>query len=888
MSVEVGEVDRQRRCARAGAEVRERVASPSGDVGLQVRLRLPELVDEAVLLDVVLVEVVRHPLVSVAGADVPDFERHVPADFALHAKRHRMRVRRSDVRIEQVELVGDDGGQRIHWRVREWRHRTHPGRVAEQQRQRAEVAERGVSARRDRDTRIAAEHTGKVADAIPVVGHRVGAAEHSVAFISHQPAEQPALLVRPPHDADRRREVVVVGLEGGCVRRVLQVLRLAASQRARLEQVVDAGNAENGCVRRGRVRTVPRDRRLLELPAQTVVEREVLARAPLILREEAELVLLAAVDLRSEVHVLAGGLVEPCFSRDRAHVAGQRRIEITRCVDLSRRRAREIRRAEHGERRVAGRDAERNRGHDILRVTMQADVHERAAHGDTVRAAQPRQVVFDGDRRVLASLIVPAGVRVRECRAEVPVRAAEAQREWPGVPERRAVVGVVGDLREERHEGVRVAAMDLVHHVRRQRRTQRRRPVDADRILAARDREAGERGIRAVQRVGRRVIHLTVVRAREAIALGQVVVAAKRRVVAQAFRVVRERGALLVQIGQVRNARTSDGGADVTHQLGDGWIEGRGLPVGGGELQKVHPRAAVREDARHRIRREDRALARDLRRLPELFEVEKEERFVTLNRAAQAESRFVQEHLIARRLAGGVGRLVAVVEPVVRVPLRVALVVVRAAVKLVRPRSRDELDLHRTGAVRVGARRGARHRHFFDRVETRADQREKSFGRLVVVVLRVDAVDRDADGASRQAADRRVAVRRRGIDARQHRQGVDRVAAHERQVLNLVAVDRLGDCGRLRLDDLGATGDGDHFFEAADFEHDLQSPLDSDVEHQVRVHLFLEPHQCAGQRVGAGLESREEENPLFVGHRVQLDAGGVVLHRDVGARNDAA
>ena len=104
----------------------------------------------------------------------------------------------------------------------------------------------------------------------------------------------------------------------------MHVLRLAARQRARLEEVVEAGHAENGGVRRPRVRVVPRDRRLLEFPAQTVIKRQVLGGAPLILSEEAELVLLAAVDLRPEIHVLAGGLIEPCLSGDRAHVAGQR------------------------------------------------------------------------------------------------------------------------------------------------------------------------------------------------------------------------------------------------------------------------------------------------------------------------------------------------------------------------------------------------------------------------------------------------------------------------------------------------------------------------------------------------------------------------------------
>src|SRR5437667_385839 len=83
-----------------------------------------------------------------------------------------------------------------------------------------------------------------------------------------------------------------------------------------------------------------------------------------------------------------------------------------------------------------------------------------------------------------------------------------------------------------------------------------------------------------------------------------------------------------------------------------------------------------------RVGRENCPLARDLARLTELFEVEEEERFVALDRAAHAESWLAEEHLIARRLARRVWRLVAVVEPVVRVPPRVAVVEVGAATEL--------------------------------------------------------------------------------------------------------------------------------------------------------------------------------------------------------------
>src|SRR5204862_297012 len=103
LRVEEGEEDRQRRSARR-ASVGERGAAASGDVGLEVRLCLLELVDEMVLENVELIEVqqtdlpgvvskqagaaaVGAPLIAGPRAHVAGLDDHLAAQAALHADR---------------------------------------------------------------------------------------------------------------------------------------------------------------------------------------------------------------------------------------------------------------------------------------------------------------------------------------------------------------------------------------------------------------------------------------------------------------------------------------------------------------------------------------------------------------------------------------------------------------------------------------------------------------------------------------------------------------------------------------------------------------------------------------------------------------------------------
>ena len=195
-----------------------------------------------------------------------------------------------------------------------------------------------------------------------------------------------------------------------------------------------------------------------------------------------------------------------------------------------------------------------------------------------------------------------------------------------------------------------------------------------------------------------------------------------------------------------------------------------------------------------------------------LLVVDEEERLVLHDRAADAEAFLV---LAQRRLVDAV----ADVEPGVRVQLVVAVVVVAAPVKRVRPHPGDELHLHRALA-RVGrALRRRRHRHLLHRVEPRADDGEESVGRAQRVVLDVHAVERNVDGAAGQAVDGRLAVAVRRRHAGQHVDEVHRAATRDRQLRDLIGVDGGRNRRRLRLHDLRRRDHGDLFGDAADVEH---------------------------------------------------------------------
>jgi len=96
-----------------------------------------------------------------AAADVAELERGVATELALPADRPRLRPGHLQVRVERVDRVRDV--VRHLWidrrRCRRWRQLR---RIAEQHRQRAEVARRRVAVQRDGNALVRAEHAGEI------------------------------------------------------------------------------------------------------------------------------------------------------------------------------------------------------------------------------------------------------------------------------------------------------------------------------------------------------------------------------------------------------------------------------------------------------------------------------------------------------------------------------------------------------------------------------------------------------------------------------------------------------------------------------------------------------------------------------------------------------
>src|SRR5262245_47103742 len=82
------------------------------------------------------------------------------------------------------------------------------------------------------------------------------------------------------------------------------------------------------------------------------------------------------------------------------------------------------------------------------------------------------------------------------------------------------------------------------------------------------------------------------------------------------------------------------------------------------------------------------------------------------------------------------------------------MVLVDASMKLVRALTRHEFDLGRSHRTARCLWRGRRDGDFLDRIEAGRNPRKETIRGLVVIILDVDAVERDIDRALRQSVDR--------------------------------------------------------------------------------------------------------------------------------------
>ena len=291
-----------------------------------------------------------------------------------------------------------------------------------------------------------------------------------------------------------------------------------------------------------------------------------------------------------------------------------------------------------------------------------------------------------------------------------------------------------------------------------------------------------------------------------------------------------------------------------------------GETVGGGELVEVDGahRAggiAIAEDSVDGFRREHLAggLGIGLGKLED-FDVGEEEELVVLDGTADQSAELVEHQVVARRGA------VQVVEIGVGVERLVAVLFEQAAVPGVGAGAGDHLDLHGAFGVAIGAGGGGGDGHLLDGIGAREDGVEEAVAALVGVVLNVDAVERDVQGALRQTVDRRAARHAGSGAARLGDDQLGEVAAGEGQFVKLAADQGGGDGGALGLQDIGAAGDLDGFGERADFEPGVGGGRNAGIDLHVLDGDGLEAGVTDGDGVERGRQGRQDPQALVVGH----------------------
>ena len=107
---------------------------------------------------------------------------------------------------------------------------------------------------------------------------------------------------------------------------------------------------------------------------------------------------------------------------------------------------------------------------------------------------------------------------------------------------------------------------------------------------------------------------------------------------------------------------------------------------------------------------------------------------------------------------------------------------------------------------------------------------------------------------------------RRGDDAGRQERQLGVAAAEQRQVAHLALVDHAADVGRLRLQQLGAAGDGHFLGQRADAQLQIDLRAVCTLTRNARRDRALEALQLGGHRVDADAQAGEHELAAVVGH----------------------
>ena len=164
-----------------------------------------------------------------------------------------------------------------------------------------------------------------------------------------------------------------------------------------------------------------------------------------------------------------------------------------------------------------------------------------------------------------------------------------------------------------------------------------------------------------------------------------------------------------------------------------------------------------------------------------------------------------------------VGREVAIVEPVVRVQRRIAVIPISATVIFIRAALRHEFDLDRSFSRTLCTRSRSRYGNFADGVGAGTNIHKETIVGFQQVVLHVDAVESDVQRAFGQPINCRRAWAAGGCCARQCQHQVERVARCRRDVGNLTSGERRADGRSLGLKQFTAANNRNHLALVANF-----------------------------------------------------------------------
>jgi hypothetical protein len=314
-------------------------------------------------------------------------------------------------------------------------------------------------------------------------------------------------------------------------------------------------------------------------------------------------------------------------------------------------------------------------------------------------------------------------------------------------------------------------------------------------------------------------------------------------------------------------------------------VDDGGQPVGSCHVEQVDRAddvvgAVVPEDALLRLGREHRSFERCLARRVDLLVIGEEEQLVPNNGPADVSAVLMLPQPRLRKAA-------CLVDDPLRVQLFVLDRVEDLTVEPVGAALGRELHLHGAFGARFGrqARRG--YGDLLDGAKTnRREGEEARAAAAEALRVVVHAVERDVDGAARQAVVLAVACARARGRAGHEQREVQDVAPGERQLRDVLVAHRVGNGRRRRFDDRRPPFHLDLLGEAGDLElHDeivRAGGLHDDFLDDDR----LKPGERGGELIASGLEIGEHESSVGPAFRFGGEAGAEIDQDEIRPGHD--